>query len=336
MKRIDENGVKELTEALINWCDNDVDYDTLENIATGGASPPMARTGTRSAGTRAATLEPAGGYSKKSFLWIAPAVVLIGVVGAWFLFFRTPPIAEVDLPAEADAETSATVESPLPQTVEPVYNRVTFSLDNSGETPQAAASSSSPPSQNDSSMEDEPEVNITRLPAPETKTTNIAASDPANTDSRTSPAAETFEFETASEFYARGQQRVKSRDWVGAESDFSKAITLSSNEPTYFRVRGNVRLRQSDLLGAKLDYNKAIALAPRYSAVYNSRGVLRKREGDLTGARNDYDEAIALNPIKSSYFRNRANLRRPLGDLEGSMEDYNQALSVNQNEQHRL
>jgi len=47
----------------------------------------------------AITLEPAGGYSKKSFLWIAAAVVLIGIVGAWFLFFRTPPIAEVDLPA---------------------------------------------------------------------------------------------------------------------------------------------------------------------------------------------------------------------------------------------
>jgi len=69
------------------------------SIATGGASPPMARTGTRSAGTRAATLEPAGGYSKKSFLWIAAAVVLNGVVGAWFLFFRTPTIAEVDLSA---------------------------------------------------------------------------------------------------------------------------------------------------------------------------------------------------------------------------------------------
>ena len=124
-------------------------------------------------------------------------------------------------------------------------NRVTFSLDNSGETPQAAASSSPPPSQNDSSGDDEREENITKSPAPETKATNIAASDPANTDSRTSPAAETFEFETASEFYARGQQRVKSRDWVGAESDFSKAITLSSSEPTYFRERGNVRLGQN-------------------------------------------------------------------------------------------
>ena len=308
LKTISENGVKELTEALINWCDNDVDYDTLENIATGGASPPMLRIGARPAGTRAASAAQSAveSSSKKPYLWGAVAVILIGMVGAWGLFFReaiTPPSpsVEVDPPAEVETETFTGEGSPLPKTSEPPANRVTFPIEETNARPAPSASlssSASPPSPPiDNSVEDELEEKTTELPIPEPKAADVAVSDPVETDRRTAAPEKTFEFDTASEFYSRGQQRVGIRDWVGAGSDFSNAITLASSEPTYFRERGNVRLRQSDLIGAKLDYDKAIKLDPRYSAAYNSRGVLRRRQGDLASARSDYDRAIALNPI---------------------------------------
>ena len=187
---------------------------------------------------------------------------------------------------EGDTETSATVESPLPQTVEPVDNRVTFPLDNSGETPQAAASSSSPPSQNDSSVEDEPEVNITRLPAPETKTTNIAASDPANTDSRTPAPADYFR--------NRASLRRQLGDLEGSMEDDNQALSVNQNDSIAYNIRGIVKEEMGDLEGAQKDFDRAIGLRPDEPTFYQNRSALRRKMGGLEEAQADLDRAVSL------------------------------------------
>lgn len=311
LKTIQESGIDDLTDALIKWCEESVDYDTLENVATGGTSPPVRLIPE----PVEPVVEPT---SKVPYLAAAAVIIIAAAVWLFLLMTGSEQIAE---------QPDVSPESPPPEPVAQVpLPRIEIPATPPLNTPPSTAPPQravSPPAGRNQNTRQRP---ATARQKPHN--TEPPVTSPQTPIETPAPVSQ-FEFETADGYYDRGLDRLDQRDWVGAESDFGMAIAMNSNDPIYYRERGNVRLRLGDLVGARLDYDKAISLDPRYSAAYNSRGVLRRRQGNLVGARADYDRAIALNPIESTYFRNRGNLRRQQGDLQGALEDYDQTIALN-------
>lgn len=325
LKMINENGVKELTEALITWCEHDVNYDTLENVATGGGGPPMLRMGSRptdSQGDSRSKISQESPSSTKKLVPYIAAGVLAVAAGAWFLQSGTGN--NPSAPAQGGPGTTESASQPPQGSPTAAQGTVVEPL----ATGQAAAARPLAETAVEDEIQERTTAPKTKLPTPvPSASTPTAQPRPGGLTTPSAPT-ETFEFSKPGDYFDRGKKRSEERDWVGAEADLSKAITMNGADPLFYRERGNVRLRKDDLVGAKLDYDKAIELDPRFSAAYNSRGVLRKRQGDMAGARADYDRAIALNPVEATYFRNRANLKRQQGDLKGSIEDYDQTVSL--------
>jgi tetratricopeptide (TPR) repeat protein len=335
LKMVSENGVKELTEALIGWCEHDVNYNTLENVATGGASAPLIHPGARPGAPRPEARTRPGvpakpAPSRTPSIAIAAGALLVVSAGVWFALSSSNPGPSASpepqpaaAPADAPAQPAETPQDkPAASSGAPVPGSTVQAANVSGASAPMTAS-------RQTALEDDIRDAPSRtVPGAATPASGSgAAARPALTGMAGAPA-ETFEFNDASGYYNRGKQREGQSDWVGAESDYTKAIAMRPEDPMYYRERGNVRLRKEDLIGARLDYDKAIELDPRYSAAYNSRGVLKRRQGDVAGARADYDRAIELSPSEAAYFRNRANLRRQQGDLKGALEDYTRTIAL--------
>ena len=77
-------------------------------------------------------------------------------------------------------------------------------------------------------------------------------------------------------------------DNVGAISDYSKAIEISSDIGAYYENRGHAKRELKDYNGAIADYNKSIQINPNNAVYYKNRGYVKRKLGDIKGA--DIDE----------------------------------------------
>ena len=84
-----------------------------------------------------------------------------------------------------------------------------------------------------------------------------------------------------------------------------------------------------DYLGALSNYNKAIFSNPNISAIYNNRGLIHEALGNTQSAIDDYTQALLINPSLTEAYYNRGNIRNNLGDTQGAIDDYTQALLIN-------
>ncbi len=136
----------------------------------------------------------------------------------------------------------------------------------------------------------------------------------------------------ANTFYDRGLKYFDQKRFEDAIAEFSRAINLNSQNPTFFRLRAVAKERNHDLPGALTDYTRAIGLDANYASAYNGRGVVKKRLRDFKGALADYNRALELKATRQSqsiYFANRAELKYLMEDYEGALVDVNQAIELN-------
>ncbi|MEA5531371.1 tetratricopeptide repeat protein [Dolichospermum sp. UHCC 0684] len=84
-----------------------------------------------------------------------------------------------------------------------------------------------------------------------------------------------------------------------------------------------------DYLGALSNYNKAIFSNPNISAIYNNRGLIHEALGNTQSAIDDYTQALLINPSLTEAYYNRGDIRNNLGDTQGAIDDYTQALLIN-------
>lgn len=81
---------------------------------------------------------------------------------------------------------------------------------------------------------------------------------------------------TDDEFYkmyiARGNARMKIKEWNGAKSDYSEAIKLAPDSAEPYYLRGNAKVKLKDFASAIKDYTLAIDRKPNYAEAYLERG----------------------------------------------------------------
>src|SRR5262249_26531746 len=110
-----------------------------------------------------------------------------------------------------------------------------------------------------------------------------------------------------------------------AIADYSKAISLNSNDVASLRGRGAMYQAKGDYPRAVDDLTRAIGLDPTGYSNYFLRGNVRRDQGQTDLAIGDYSKAIQLNPNFFPAYGERAKLYRQTGRDDLADADDNKA-----------
>jgi tetratricopeptide (TPR) repeat protein len=99
--------------------------------------------------------------------------------------------------------------------------------------------------------------------------------------------------QTAQGYFERGITKLNSNnDYLGAISDFNKAIELNPKLKNVYFARAQAKEKLEDYRGAISDYNKDIALTPNNPGSYYNRGIVKYfRLRDLDGGCLDWSKS---------------------------------------------
>ena len=108
--------------------------------------------------------------------------------------------------------------------------------------------------------------------------------------------------QSAEEYHDKGLLKSKSKDYLGAIADYSKAIAKKPNFFEAYNSRGNAKNSLHDANGAILDLNKSIALNPNYGIAYYNRGVAKFNLNQKKSACLDWNKAQELGELDANEF----------------------------------
>ncbi|GHV04950.1 hypothetical protein FACS189416_4000 [Bacteroidia bacterium] len=159
-----------------------------------------------------------------------------------------------------------------------------------------------------------------------------------------------------------GRIKKALKDWSGAETDLTQAITLKGDLADAYLLRAEVLLEQNKLEEARQDIDVLIELAPEEEATYLLSGRIYEKASDMEAATTEYNKVFEMNPfneeavilithllvnngqldealtlldeeleINSDFiaaYTERAKIKRLKGDIEGAVEDEQQATEL--------
>ena len=135
-------------------------------------------------------------------------------------------------------------------------------------------------------------------------------------------------------YYNRGlvyEEMFESRNRLGyAIADFTAAIALKRDEPSYYDARGVANARQREYYTAIADFDKAIALKPDFVSAYRDRALTYGYLFDHDKALKDFTRVIELQPGTASNYYDRALAYEGLKDYAKERTDPKKALVLSQ------
>lgn len=118
----------------------------------------------------------------------------------------------------------------------------------------------------------------------------------------------------ADAFKAEGNTAMTSKDYVLAESLYTKAIEKNSDDTTksyiYFGNRAAARLHLKRYEDAEDDCRRALALRPDYAKVHSRLGTALVSLGKLEEASRSFERALELDPQNSTARSNLEDTQR--------------------------
>ena len=106
--------------------------------------------------------------------------------------------------------------------------------------------------------------------------------------------------QTVFEFINSGVAKNDLGNYIGAISDFNKAIEINPNYAEAYYNRGVAKDYLGDYKGVFVDFNKTIEINTKYAEAYYNRGVAKYNLKDKDGACFDWRKAGDLG-IKEAY-----------------------------------
>ena len=131
---------------------------------------------------------------------------------------------------------------------------------------------------------------------------------------------------TAEDYYRRGLQLAKSKDYLQALGEFSRALEINpSHEPSYY-WRGVAQYRLNNYSKAIDDFTLAINLAPRY-LYFHWRGATYFRVNNCPRAVDDFTRALRIKSTSIDY-NFRGTCYQKLGRYMEAETDYRKAAEL--------
>ena len=132
-----------------------------------------------------------------------------------------------------------------------------------------------------------------------------------------------LEAATKESYFESGRDNFSNKKYSEALDDFNNYIKSNPDSWEAFHNRGLSKEYLGDYLGAISDYSKAIELNPNPSGkILFWRGYLHEKNENYEKAIRDYSSAIKINPNYENAYFYRAYTKFLIEDYEGSIEDY--------------
>ncbi len=130
-----------------------------------------------------------------------------------------------------------------------------------------------------------------------------------------------------------GATNKHTRGYKKAINDFNKAINILPNYQDAYVMRGYVKFKLKDFKGAMSDLTKAISLNPQNSALaYDFRGRVKFELNDYIGARDDFTHSIDLENNNGRVYMRRGNCYEQLESYAGAIENYTMCIKLTPND----
>jgi len=126
-----------------------------------------------------------------------------------------------------------------------------------------------------------------------------------------------------------GNIKLSEGDKVGAIEEFSKAITMNSNNLDAIYNRGRVLIDLGEFNKAIIDLNDAIKIDPNFSSAYHNRGVAKYYLKNYTEAIVDFNSAIRLNPKAGKAYFMLGIVYTDINNRESACANFQKAYSLN-------
>ncbi|MEM9052399.1 MAG: tetratricopeptide repeat protein [Bacteroidota bacterium] len=134
-------------------------------------------------------------------------------------------------------------------------------------------------------------------------------------------------------FEKKAIEAYQSKDYENAVYWYSRAISVSPDDPELYSERGVSYYHRKMLTEALDDMNRAQEIQPEKPYRYSSRAYIKDAMGDTEGAVEDYKIAVSLDPDDAVAHNNLGLLEEKLGHMAQAkaMFDLADALAKNEN-----
>ena len=133
-------------------------------------------------------------------------------------------------------------------------------------------------------------------------------------------------------FFLRGIAKYNLDDLLGADADFSTAVTLNPVFTGAFYYRAITRTRLGNYDDALNDFQQAIELRPDLPDPYYSRGVTRLLNQQFEEAISDFNKYIRYEKRHVPAYLNRGTSYLYMRDTANAYENFNLAIRTNREE----
>ena len=144
-----------------------------------------------------------------------------------------------------------------------------------------------------------------------------------NTENITEPENNSTVKETPSSLCNSGVRKFMKLNFVGAISDYNKALLLDPENISAIFNRANAKLALEDFEGAIEDYSLVINYEPNDKVAYFQRGISKTKLNQNKKAIKDFTQAIKLDKHYWDAYFQRGITKYNLEDFEESMHDFN-------------
>jgi len=117
------------------------------------------------------------------------------------------------------------------------------------------------------------------------------------------------------------------KDYEAAISDFTEALKIEPNNATYYSARAGAHCSGGDTDAALSDYTEALRLKPDGNC-YAYRAAVYSMKRDYDAAISDHTEALRLDPNMQTHYVGRARAHEKKGDHNAAISDYTETLRL--------
>ena len=142
---------------------------------------------------------------------------------------------------------------------------------------------------------------------------------------------EACKFSQPDYYICLGNDCFTQKDYIGAISNYTKALELNPQLAKAYLTRGFARNELGNKPGAIDDYTQAIKINSNDALTYSIRGITYFELGNNKSAVKDYTQAIKINPNDALTYSVRGLAYFKLGNNKSAIADYNQAIKINPN-----